>query len=208
MSKEHAHSAWRSAESVKKLSDRVIGIGPFSVGLDGILTWIPGAGIIYSSGASLFLLYTALRGGASIGTVLKMAGYLGLDVLLSDFPIPGVADLFDLLWQGHLMAATALQKDIEGRHGVPEGLSSVLKRPRRRATGLGWLVLMTIVGLGYAVWKSDFNALTQHGWGYALANASLPVAGYAVGLPIILGGGALLMLVLGVLRARLQKRAA
>jgi len=208
MSRERAHSAWKSAEAVKKLSDRVIGIGPFSIGLDGILTWIPGAGIVYSSGAAIFLLFTALRSGASAGTLLKMAGYLGLDVLLSDFPVPGVADLFDMLWQGHLLAAKALQKDIEGRHGVPEGLVSALKRPRRRATGLGWLVLLTVIGLGYAVWRSDFNELSHHGWSYALVNASLPVANQAISLPIILGAGALLMAILGVLRARLQKRAA
>jgi hypothetical protein len=29
MSKERAHSAYRSAETLKKMSDRVIGFGPF-----------------------------------------------------------------------------------------------------------------------------------------------------------------------------------
>lgn len=207
MSREHAHSAWKSAEAVKKLSDRVIGIGPFSVGLDGILTWIPGAGIVYSAGASLFLLYTALRGGASAGTLLKMAGYLGLDVVLSDFPVPGVADLFDLLWQGHLMAATALQKDIEGRHGLPEGNFTSARKPRRKATGLGWLVLALVLGLVVAVWRSDFNELSHHGWSYAFNNASLAVADRAVSLPIVLVAGAVVLVILSVLRARLQKRA-
>lgn len=37
MTREIAHSAWKSAETVKKLSDRVIGFGPFGVGLDGLL---------------------------------------------------------------------------------------------------------------------------------------------------------------------------
>ena len=51
---------WSNVEGVKKLSDRVIGLGPFGVGLDGLVTWIPGLGIVYSVGASLFLLFEAL----------------------------------------------------------------------------------------------------------------------------------------------------
>ena len=47
---------WSNVEGVKKLSDRVIGLGPFGVGLDGLVTWIPGLGIIYSVGAGAWLL--------------------------------------------------------------------------------------------------------------------------------------------------------
>ena len=36
MSRDRAHSAWKSAETIKKLSDRVVGVGPFGVGLDGV----------------------------------------------------------------------------------------------------------------------------------------------------------------------------
>ena len=32
---------WSNVEGVKKLSDRVIGFGPFGLGLDALLTWIP-----------------------------------------------------------------------------------------------------------------------------------------------------------------------
>jgi hypothetical protein len=188
MSRDRAHSAWKSAESVKKLSDRVVGIGPFGVGLDGILTWIPGAGIVYSAGASAYLLYLAMSSGASLGTLAKMAGYLGLDMLLSDFPIPGVADLFDLLWQGHLLAANSLQKDIEARHGVPEDrLVAVEKARRKRGRGLGWIVLLLLVALGYVVWRSDFNETLHLGWWPAFKAASLPLVGYSVSLPLATG---------------------
>lgn len=188
MSMDRAHSAWKSAESVKKLSDRVVGIGPFSIGLDGILTWIPGAGLIYSAGASVYLLYIALSGGASAGTLFKMAGYLGLDVLLSDFPIPGVADMFDLLWQGHLLAAGALQKDVEGRHGVPpEHMARVAQQRLRRGRGLGWIVFLLVLALGYAVWRSDFNESLHLGWWPAFQNASVTLFGYTLALPIVTG---------------------
>lgn len=206
MSRERAHSAYRSAETIKKLSDRVIGFGPFGVGLDGLLTWIPGAGILYSAGAGLFLLWSAARGGASFTTLAKMAGFLGVDMLLSDVPVVG--DIADVLWQGHLMAATTMQKDIETRHGVPDGLDSVLHRPRRRRTGLSIVAAILFGGLVYAVWRSDFRDLTQHGWAFAFTNASLPLAGQAVALWLILLVGLIALFLLSLLRARLQRRAA
>ena len=48
------HRIWRSVNVVKKLSDRVIGIGPFGLGVDGVLAWVPGLGPIYSIGAGAF----------------------------------------------------------------------------------------------------------------------------------------------------------
>ncbi len=194
MSRDRAHSAWKSAETVKKLSDRVIGIGPFSVGLDGILTWIPGAGIVYSGGASIYLLILALNAGASFGTLVKMAGFLGLDMLLSDFPIPGVSDLFDLLWQGHLMAANTLQKDIEARHGVPEDqVVKVRKERLRRGRGLGWIGFLLLIVLGVAFWRSDFWETRHLGWWQAFKGADIELAGYVAGLPWVVGAILVLM---------------
>ena len=129
MTRERAHSAWKSAEAIKTISDRVIGIGPFGVGLDGLLTWVPVAGTVYSVGGALFLMFEALRAGAGIGTILRMLTYLVVDSGASTVPVLGSA--VDFLWQGHLMAATALQKDIEDRHGAPEGVP-LKKRARKK----------------------------------------------------------------------------
>jgi hypothetical protein len=107
---------WSNVEGVKKLSDRVIGIGPFGVGLDGLVTWIPGLGIIYSVGAGAWLLFQAARAKAMPGTLLLMVGYLGVDAAASEVPLAG--DVVDFLFPGHLMAAKALQKDIESTHWV------------------------------------------------------------------------------------------
>jgi hypothetical protein len=128
MSRERAHSAWKSAEAIKKVSDRVIGIGPFGVGLDGLLTWLPGAGIIYSIAAGGFLLVEAARAKARLATIARMLTYLGVDALTSEIPVVG--DAVDFFWQGHLMAATALQKDIEDRHGAPADVP-LKKRARK-----------------------------------------------------------------------------
>ena len=118
VSQERAHQAWRSAERIKRLSDRLVGIGPFGVGLDAIADWAPGAGPIYSVLAGGVLVFEGLASGASIPTLLRMAAYLAADTAASSVPLAGW--VVDALFPGHLMAANALQKDIEKRHGPSE----------------------------------------------------------------------------------------
>ncbi len=113
---------WSNVEGIKKLSDRVVGFGPFGVGLDGLLTWIPVVGTVYSVGAAGWLLVQAMNARATPGTIVRMLGYLGLDTATSvagEVPFVGIAgDAIDFLFPGHLMAAKALQKDIETTHWV------------------------------------------------------------------------------------------
>jgi len=115
--RDRAHRAWRRAERIKQLSDRVVGFGPWGLGVDGVLAWVPVAGTVYSVGAAGLLLSEALQSGASRATLLRMAAYLGLDSVASGVPLVGWA--IDTLFTGHAFAARALQKDIERRHGRP-----------------------------------------------------------------------------------------
>jgi hypothetical protein len=109
---------WSNVEGVKKLSDRAIGIGPFGVGLDGLLTFIPVAGLVYSVGAGGWLMVQAARAKASPTTMARMLAYIGLDSATSEVPVLG--DAVDFLFPGHLMAAKALQKDIQSTHWVED----------------------------------------------------------------------------------------
>ncbi len=122
MSKEAAHRAWRSADTVKRLSDRIIGLGPFGIGLDGILAWVPGANLVYGVGAGLMLLAEGIQAKASSGTMTRMLAYILADNFSDLIPIPFAGSIVDMMFPGHLMAANALQKDIEDRHGAPEGV--------------------------------------------------------------------------------------
>ena len=36
VTRERAHRAWRSAERIKRLSDKLVSVGPFGLGLDGV----------------------------------------------------------------------------------------------------------------------------------------------------------------------------
>jgi hypothetical protein len=129
--RDRAHLAWRRAERIKQLSDRVVGFGPWGLGVDGVLAWIPVAGTVYSVGAAALLLSEAVQSGASRATLLRMAAYLGLDSAASGVPLVGWA--VDTLFTGHAFAARALQKDIERRHGAPRmsGGAGLRKPPGR-----------------------------------------------------------------------------
>ena len=124
-----AHRAWRAAETIKRLSDRLIGVGPVGIGLDGVLARVPGVGLAYGLGAGALLLFHAAHAKASPATMGRMAAYLAADNLSDTVPVLGWA--VDTLFPGHLMAAKALQKDIEARHGLPEEVAFERSQKKR-----------------------------------------------------------------------------
>lgn len=107
---------WSNVEGVKKLSDRVIGIGPFGLGLDALLTWVPVVGTVYTVGTGGWLMVQGLRARASPATLARMAAYMAFDTATGTVPLLG--DAVDTLFPGQLLAARALQKDIETTHWV------------------------------------------------------------------------------------------
>jgi hypothetical protein len=110
---------WLNVDSIKKLFDRIIPLGPFGgIGLDGMLAWAPGINIIVSAGAGAYLLLQGVRARATPGTLLRMAAYLGIDTMTDAVPIPFAGAALDTIFQAHMMAANALQKDIESTHWV------------------------------------------------------------------------------------------
>ena len=109
---------WSDVEGVKKLSDRALSIGPFGVGMDALLTWIPVVGTLYTVGTGGWLIVQAMRVGASRATLAKMAGYMGVDAATGSVPVFG--DIVDTFFPGQLLAAKALQKEIESTHWVED----------------------------------------------------------------------------------------
>lgn len=109
---------WSNVEGVKKLSDRVIGIGPFGLGMDALLTWAPVVGTVYTVGTGGWLLVQAMRAKASPATLARMAAYMAVDTATGAVPLAG--DIVDTFFPGQLLAAKALQKDIESTHWVED----------------------------------------------------------------------------------------
>ena len=71
--RDRAERAWLNAERIKKLSDNLIRIGPWGLGLDGVLAWVPVAGTLYSVGSGDLLIYEAVQARASAWTITRMA---------------------------------------------------------------------------------------------------------------------------------------
>jgi hypothetical protein len=115
VTRERAHRAWRRADVVGQLSDNIVKIGPWGIGLDGVLAWVPGANIVYSLGAGGLLFYEGVQAGASAATLVRMGLYVTANSALSEIPLVGWAA--DTLFRGHLMASRALKRDIERRFG-------------------------------------------------------------------------------------------
>lgn len=128
--RERAHAAWRNAERIKRLSDDLIKIGSWGIGLDGVLAWVPVAGTIYSLGSGGLLLYEGVQARATAWTLTRMASYMLINSAMSDVPLIGWAA--DTLFRGQLMAANALQKDIAARFGEPDG---IIDAPSWRSVG-------------------------------------------------------------------------
>ncbi len=100
----------------RRVSDDLVKIGPIKLGLDGILTWIPGVGGAYGLAAGGYLLTQAVRARASRGTLVKMGMLIGADALVGEVPVIG--DAFDFLFRAHARCARMLQSEIEGTHYV------------------------------------------------------------------------------------------
>ena len=109
---------WSNVEGVKKLSDRVIGIGPFGMGLDAMLTWVPIVGTAYTVGTGGWLMLQAVRAKATPATLARMGAYMAIDTATGTVPIAG--DIVDTFFPGQLMAARELQKHIESTHWVED----------------------------------------------------------------------------------------
>jgi hypothetical protein len=123
----------RQVDRLRRYSDRLVGIGPFGIGLDGVLAWVPIAGTVYSAGAGAWLVAQAVRVGASPATLARMVAYLGADTASSAVPVLGWA--VDTLFPGHLMAAKALLKDIEARHPHTRAVRNVTPRVKKLKLG-------------------------------------------------------------------------
>ena len=99
-----------------RLSDGLFRLGPLNVGIDGILSWIPGLGDIYSTGAGAFIVVQGARAGVAPSTLTGAALLMGLRTAIGAVPLAGsaVADLFT----AHKWAAAMVVRAIDARLGA------------------------------------------------------------------------------------------
>lgn len=121
-----------SVRLVGRLSDNIVKLGPLSLGVDGVLSWIPAVGEIYSFGAGAFILVQGVRAGVP-GMVLARAGLiLGARTLADVVPLAG--PIFADLFTAHRWAANMVVAAIDRQ------LGEVAQPPRGRWWRAGSMV--------------------------------------------------------------------
>ena len=78
----------------------------YRVGLDGLLGLIPGVGDAAGALLSVYILYEAIRLGASSTVLLRMIANIGIDTVGGAIPIVG--DIFDMAWKANKKNAALL----------------------------------------------------------------------------------------------------
>ena len=83
-------------EQVARLSDGLVKVGVFRLGLDGMLAWIPGVGELYSTAAGGYILYQGVRAGVPASTLATCAALLLGRTTMTAVPLAGAlaADVF------------------------------------------------------------------------------------------------------------------
>jgi hypothetical protein len=86
----------KSVARIGELSDSLVHFGPFRIGLDGVLSWVPGVGEAYSVAAAAFILTQAVRARAPLSTLIACAALMASRTAISVVPLagPAAADLF------------------------------------------------------------------------------------------------------------------
>ena len=129
------HAEVEQARAVIKrigdLSDNIVGVGPFGIGLDGVLAWVPFVGTAYSLGAGAMLLHQGWR--ARVATPrLALAGAMLLGrTAVGVVPIAG--DILVDLLRGHRYAAKVLQRGVDRTLYVEGSNASARSDPRLAA---------------------------------------------------------------------------
>jgi len=107
-----------SVSLVGRLSDSIVRLGPFSLGIDGVLSWIPAVGEIYSLGAGAFILAQGVRAGVPASVLGRCAVVLGIRTFGDAIPFAG--PLFADVFTAHKWAANMVVRAIDRRLDAPE----------------------------------------------------------------------------------------
>jgi hypothetical protein len=90
----------------------------FRVGIDPLVSVIPGVGPIVSGGLSLYIVLEAAYLGVSFSTVVRMLANIAIDTAGSAVPYVGV--VFDAVWKTNKMNLELLLEDLLDTPSDPE----------------------------------------------------------------------------------------
>jgi hypothetical protein len=100
-----------SVSLIGRLSDSIVRFGPFSLGVDGVLSWIPGIGEIYSTLAGGFIVLQGARAGVPVPILAAATALLACRTVISGVPVAGAA--FADIFTAHRWAAGLIVRAID-----------------------------------------------------------------------------------------------
>jgi hypothetical protein len=118
------------------LMDNSIQVGPWRIGLDGLVGLLPGAGDLATGAVSMIIILRAAAAGVPRVAVARMVANVAIDSLLGMVPVLG--DLFDMAYKSNLRNQRIYYESLTGE-----------RDPRRDwafLVGVG-VVLLAIISL-------------------------------------------------------------
>jgi len=111
------HRIRDSVAMVGRLSDGLVRLGPLGIGLDGVLSWVPGVGEAYGAAAGAFLVIQGARAGVSVPLLLGAAAMMSVRTSLAAVPLigPVFADLFTAHSWSARMIVRAIDRKLAGQ---------------------------------------------------------------------------------------------
>ena len=100
------------AEQLAWLLDSSIGIGPYTIGLDGLVGLIPGLGDILTDLMGMLIVVRAMKSGVHRSAILRMVANLGIDTLVGVIPVVG--DLFDFAFKANTKNIQIYRESLSG----------------------------------------------------------------------------------------------
>ena len=116
-------------EKLAWLMDRSIKVGPWSIGLDGIIGLIPGFGDATGGLLSSMIVLGAIQAGIPRAAIARMMANVAIDSVVG--MVPFVGDLFDFAFKANTKNVTILREALRGE--------------RRRSKDWGFLFVILIV---------------------------------------------------------------
>ena len=123
-------------EWISWLMDGSIHIGPWSIGLDGLLGLIPGVGDMAGAAVSVLMIGVAMQTGIAKSAVMRMVINVAIDSLLGSIPLIG--DLFDFAFKSNLRNAQIYREAIRGERVASRDWGFII---------LVFLILLVVVSL-------------------------------------------------------------
>ena len=98
------------------LMDESIAIGPWKIGLDGVVGLVPGLGDMAGAAVSAFIILGAAQRGIARSAVIRMVINVAADAFLGSVPLVG--DIFDFAYKSNTRNIQIYREALRGERTV------------------------------------------------------------------------------------------